>query len=175
MGACSPVLFSLPVLTRLLGIVLCCLLKQVLWRRWDDGCCEDDDWKVAADFEALEFGDLQPFYHVLVDVGDWPLTSSTPPIAYVPQERLLAPQVCLPGFILLNFRVPHKYLHICTGHPDALQWPSTWASEKGADLFEHPMKTVLFLGEDDNGDLIPTRALRDKHGQSRQDVYPPDE
>ncbi len=56
-----------------------------------------------------------------------------------------------------------------------LQWPSTWESEKGADLFDHPMKTVLFLGEDDNGDLIPTRALRDKHGQARQDIFPPDE
>ncbi|EIE19000.1 hypothetical protein COCSUDRAFT_54839 [Coccomyxa subellipsoidea C-169] len=113
---------------------------------WDDGCCEDDDWKAAADFNNLQFGDLQPFYHLLVDVRDWPLNSSTPPVAYVPQERLLAPQ-----------------------------WPSTWESEKGADLFDHPMKTVLFLGEDDNGDLIPTRALRDKHGQARQDIFPPDE
>lgn len=56
-----------------------------------------------------------------------------------------------------------------------LQWPCTWASEKGTDLFDHPMKTSIFLGEDENGDLLPTRALREKHGQARQDIFPPDE
>lgn len=113
---------------------------------WDDGCYEDDDWKKIVDITSLNFGDLQPFYHVLVDARDWPLDSAVPPVAYVPQEQLIAPQ-----------------------------WPCTWASEKGADLFDHPMKTSLFLGEDDNGDLIPTRALREKHGQARQDIFPPDE
>lgn len=71
-----------------------CCLKNVVCCRWDDGCCEDDDWKMAIDINTLKFGDLQPFYHVLVDVRDWPLASAVPPVAYVPQEQLIAPQVC---------------------------------------------------------------------------------
>lgn len=149
-------------------------MKQCLSCRWDNGCCEDDDWRVAAEFRSLEYGDLQPFYHLLVDVRDWPLDASTPPVAYVPQERLLAPQVCLASVFRLRLHRQSSVAFKNWACP-CLQWPSTWASEKGADLFDHPMKTVLFLGEDDNGDLIATRALRDKHGQSRQDIFPPDE
>ncbi len=45
----------------------------------------------------LQKGASQPFYHVLVDTRDWPLTSLlTAPVAYVPEELLTAPEVCLP-------------------------------------------------------------------------------
>ena len=54
-----------------------------------------------------------------------------------------------------------------------LQWPSTWALEKGPDPFRNPMKTILFLGNDENGDLLPTRALRERLKQPRRDVFPP--
>ena len=55
-----------------------------------------------------------------------------------------------------------------------LQPPSTWKLEKGADEFQHPHLNFLFLGVDENGDYIPTRALREKYGQPRTDVQPPD-
>ena len=55
----------------------------------------------------------------------------------------------------------------------AVQWPSTWLSEKGPDDFKNPMRSILFLGDDENGDLIPTRALRDRLKQQRRDVFPP--
>ena len=35
------------------------------------------------------------------------------------------------------------------------------------------MRSILFLGDDENGDLIPTRALRDRLKQQRRDVFPP--
>ena len=37
------------------------------------------------------------------------------------------------------------------------------------------MRDALFLGVDERGDLIPTRALREKFRQERQDIYPPDD
>lgn len=63
-------------------------------RRWDDGCCENAEWKSRIDCASLEYGERQPFYHVLVDMRDWPVSEQDPPVAYVPQERLIAPQVC---------------------------------------------------------------------------------
>lgn len=37
------------------------------------------------------------------------------------------------------------------------------------------MLSAVFLGCDENGDLIPTKALREKYGQARQDIFPPDD
>lgn len=54
-----------------------------------------------------------------------------------------------------------------------LQWPSTWMTEKGPEEFRSPMKSILFLGDDENGDLIPTKALRERLKQARRDVFPP--
>lgn len=56
-----------------------------------------------------------------------------------------------------------------------VQAPHTWLAEHGAAALEHPMRDALFLGMDERGDLIPTRALRDKFRQPRQDIFPPDE
>lgn len=55
-----------------------------------------------------------------------------------------------------------------------MQPPSTWKSERGDDVFQHPYTNFLFLGDDENGDFIPTRALRDKYKQPRIDVQPPE-
>jgi hypothetical protein len=55
----------------------------------------------------------------------------------------------------------------------SLQWPSTWKLENGPDEFQHPLLSAVFLGYDENGDLIPSKALREKYGQGRQDIYPP--
>ena len=55
-----------------------------------------------------------------------------------------------------------------------LQPPSTWKLEKGSDEFQHPHLNFLFLGVDENGDYIPTRALREKYSQARTDVQPPE-
>jgi heat shock protein HspQ len=35
----------------------------------------------------------QPFYHLLVEVSDWGYDASQPPVAYVAQELLAAPEV----------------------------------------------------------------------------------
>ena len=61
--------------------------------RWDIICCEDDDWKEKAGVEALQHGSLQPFYHILVDEQDWTANNQESLVAYVAQEKLLAPQV----------------------------------------------------------------------------------
>ena len=45
----------------------------------------------------------------------------------------------------------------------------------GADEREllHPYSYLLFLGADERGDMIPTKALRERYSQPRVDVYPP--
>jgi hypothetical protein len=109
-----------------------------------------------------------------VDERDWTPDSQESLVAYVAQEKLLAPQVC--------HRVCHgsisSTLPVCAGVDANLaasvQLPSTWKLEKGGDEFQHPHLNFLFLGVDENGDYIPTRALRDKYGQPRQDVQPPE-
>jgi len=112
---------------------------------WDSECCENEKWKASADVSSLKLGEKQPFYHVLVDSRDWPADSSDVPVAYVAHEKLYAPE-----------------------------WPSTWAAEKGPEPFMNPMKETLFLGDDENGDLIPSRALRERLKQGRRDIYPPE-
>ena len=37
----------------------------------------------------------------------------------------------------------------------------------------HPYSYLLFLGADERGDMIPTKALRERYSQPRVDVYPP--
>ena len=40
--------------------------------------------------------------------------------------------------------------------------------------FQNPYSFLLFLGPDERGDFIPSRQLRDKYGEQRQDVFPPE-
>ena len=59
---------------------------------WDSVCCEDKEWIEVAGAGGLEKGLKQPFYHVLVDVRDWEFDAAAPPVAYIAQELLMAPE-----------------------------------------------------------------------------------
>jgi hypothetical protein len=52
--------------------------------------------------------------------------------------------------------------------------PSLFA-QLGGDEREllHPYSYLLFLGVDERGDMIPTKALRERYSQPRVDVFPP--
>jgi hypothetical protein len=89
----------------------------------------------------------QPFYHVLVDVADWKYDAAQPPVAYVAQELLTAPELEDDG--------------------------AAWSQVYGTDPLQHPYSYVLFLGQDARGDLLPCRQLRDKYSARRRDVHPP--
>ncbi len=64
-------------------------------RRWDDRCCETEEWQRRAGVGGLRRGPEQPFYHVLVDQRDWAKGTATPDamLAYVAEEMLTAPEV----------------------------------------------------------------------------------
>lgn len=61
--------------------------------RWDNCCCEDVEWQKAARVAELDDGREQAFYHVLVDAKDWEASWERPPVAYVAEELLHAPEV----------------------------------------------------------------------------------
>ena len=63
--------------------------------RWDDRCCETEEWQRRAGVDGLRRGPEQPFYHVLIDQRDWTKGGVTPNamLAYVPEEMLVAPEV----------------------------------------------------------------------------------
>ena len=58
---------------------------------------------------------------------------------------------------------------------NAPQPPATWRSVHGSDkenfLVSHPYMYLLFLGQDGEGNYVPSKKLRDKFGQQRRDVY----
>lgn len=113
---------------------------------WDDVCCESPDWQERNGVPSLTRKAAQPFYHLLVDVRDWPPNEEAPPIAYVAEELLEAPEE-----------------------------PSTWLSEFGGEPLQHPYKNLLFLGVDGQGDLLPVKQLREKFCVARRNVYAPGE
>lgn len=45
--------------------------------------------------------------------------------------------------------------------------------EYGDDPFSHPYSYLLFLGADYDGDLLPSRPMREKYSAARRDVGPP--
>lgn len=61
--------------------------------RWDNCCCEDVEWQKATRVAELDDGREQAFYHVLVDAKDWEASWERPPVAYVAEELLHAPEV----------------------------------------------------------------------------------
>lgn len=61
--------------------------------RWDNACCEGQDWQKAAGVADLQKGCEQTFYHLLVDAKDWEASWERPPVAYVAEELLDAPEV----------------------------------------------------------------------------------
>lgn len=55
-----------------------------------------------------------------------------------------------------------------------VQEGKTWLEEYGNDSFSHPYSSLLFLGTDHAGDMLPSRALREKYSAERRDVGPSD-
>lgn len=115
----------------------------------------------------------QPFYQVLVDVRDghgeeW---QEVGPIAYVAQELLQAPEVG-PVIVLGPRKAAIKAKK--WGADWAAGGQTSWVEEHGEDRFSNPFTSSLFLGQDERGDLLPSRMLREKFSQERRDVFPPD-
>ena len=54
-----------------------------------------------------------------------------------------------------------------------MQPAKTWVEAYGTEEFENPYCFKMFLGNDECGDYLPCRALRDKYAQERRDVQPP--
>ncbi len=54
-----------------------------------------------------------------------------------------------------------------------VQPAKTWIEAYGSEAFENPYCFKMFLGNDECGDYLPCRALRDKYAQERRDVQPP--
>ena len=59
----------------------------------DNCCCEDTAWQEAAGIPELTHGREQTFYQLLVDAKDWEASWEKPPVAYVAEELLSAPEV----------------------------------------------------------------------------------
>jgi hypothetical protein len=125
---------------------------------WDAACMEGADWQARALVSPEEAAG--PCYHVLIDVRDFEALGmggpdeggdeedgdgGPPPVAYVPEGRLTAPAL-----------------------PDT--WESAHPSPEGS--LDHPFAYLLFLGPDARGDMIPSRALRERYGAERRDVGP---
>lgn len=114
---------------------------------YDPACLETPAWQAAADTTTAG-GPWQPFYSVLVDARDWP-----------PRGAPLDPAAPPPPPLTY---VPQSKLHV----------PTPEANRAQGQGFDHPYAYLLFLGTDENGDLIPTAALRDRYGAPRIDVFP---
>lgn len=112
---------------------------------WDLACCESEAWKKGADVASLKGGEEQVFYHILVDVNDWPMDEELAPVAYVAEELLDEAS-------LANFESEQPLVN---------------------DAFQHPYSYLMFLGSDGHGNRIPCRQLRERYCVDRKDVYPP--
>ena len=113
---------------------------------WDLACCEDDAWKIQNNAGALKHGTDQVFYHVLVNIGDWPIDDDLAPVAYVPEEAL-------DSVALADFDSEEPLVNA---------------------QFQHPYSYLMFLGTDGHGNMIPCKQLREKYCVERRDVYPSD-
>ena len=152
---------------------------------WDACCLETPEWQREARIGVAGGGGaggsadpFQPFYHVLVDARDWRGPEDSPPLAYVPQSRLTWPEdpESWSTWSRLDEREREEGGNGGAGDRGgaASPPPSPFAS-LGADEREllHPYSYLLFLGADERGDMIPTKALRERYSQPRVDVYPP--
>jgi len=149
---------------------------------WDASCCEDDDWAEGAGAPRAPGGGLrQRYYHVLVDARDWPPDPSQPPVAYVADALLSAPERDEPG---------RTWSEVYGGEGGGGGGGGVAAFGMGgggggggmgggggddeeAGAFRHPYAYVLFLGQDAAGDLLACRQLRDRYNQQRRDVWRP--
>ena len=156
---------------------------------WDACCLETPEWQREAGIggggggggggEGGEGGKaaadpFQPFYHVLVDARDWRGPEDSPPLAYVPQSRLVWPED--PDCWLTWGELDDDARRRRRGGGASKSSSPFFASAlSGTDEREllHPYSYLLFLGADERGDMIPTKALRERYSQPRVDVYPP--
>ena len=112
---------------------------------WDFCCCEDDVWKRTNNAGSLENGTDQVFYHVLVDVADWPMDFASmgdeldAPVAYVAEELL--DEITLADF---------------DSDEPLVNTP-----------FQHPYSYLMFLGTNGSGNMIPCRQLRERYDVER--------
>ncbi len=83
---------------------------------------------------------------------DWEFDASQPPVAYVAEQLLFAPELA---------------------EGDGAGCGLSWLEVYGPQELQHPYAYVLFLGPDARGDLLPCRQLRDKYNAPRRDVYAP--
>ncbi|CAG9460536.1 unnamed protein product [Pedinophyceae sp. YPF-701] len=117
---------------------------------WDLHCCETEEWARKAGVSDLDDGVAQLFYNVLVDLRDFGLTGmrdpQSSPVAYIPEELIAS--------------VPDE---------DEYGWKGAF----GDDEFQHPYRYLLFIGKDNRGDLVPSKALRERFKVQRWDVHPP--
>jgi hemimethylated DNA binding protein len=141
---------------------------------WDSACCEDDDWIEATGAADSPGGGLkQRHYHVLVDVRDWPPDPAQPPVAYVADAMLSAPERDEPGSTWIEAYGGEGQQG---GGVAAFGGASRGGGQEDEDedgAFRHPYAYVLFLGQDAAGDLLPCRQLRDRYNQQRRDVWRP--
>lgn len=111
---------------------------------WDYACCETDVWKRETDAGKLPGGTDQVFYHVLVDIADWPMVDDeVAPVAYVAEELL-------DKITLADFDSDEPLVNT---------------------PFQHPYSYLLFLGTDSHGNMIPCRQLREKYCVDRSDDF----
>eukprot|EP00798_Chlamydomonas_sp_ICE-L_P022438 gene22439-29550_t len=139
---------------------------------WDSCCCEVEEWMTNNEVEKLSSGKDQYFYHVLVDKRDWQLDLDQPPVAYVAQEMLTAPDLVDESKCWkLEYgdeALEHPYSYLLL-----LMLFSPIVQEYGDKPLEHPYSYMLFLGQDAKGDYLPCRQLRNKYSVQRRDVHPP--
>lgn len=115
---------------------------------WDVQCCEGEAWQTDNGTAELKRSANQPFYHLLVDLRDWEEGPPDAAIVYVPEDQLTAPQESLAA----------------VASDDSL--------DEDDERLQHPFGSVLFLGTDNAGDMLPTRKLRQKYSVQRRDVGP---
>ena len=114
---------------------------------WDFCCCEDDVWKRTTNAGMLRNGTDQVFYHILVDVADWPIDLDNmgdeldAPVAYVAEELL-------DKITLADFDSDEPIVNT---------------------PFQHPYSYLMFLGTDGGGNMIPCRQLRERYDVERCD------
>lgn len=153
---------------------------------WDACCLETPEWQAAAGISSSSSSGseseedataFQPFYHVLVDARDWEGPEGSPPLLYVPQSRLSWParegansdDECWLTWPEVELALQRRKASSGSSNASFLY--------EGVDACEllHPYSYLLFLGTDERGDMIPTKALRERYGAPRVDVYPPGE
>lgn len=61
---------------------------------------------------------------------------------------------------------------LCTPEQEGTTWIQAYEGTDKLD-FHHPFTMILYLGRDNEGNYIPTPALRSVYNESRRDVWPP--